>query len=64
MDKDLKILIQKLEAQGWEVRKSSRGWKAIPPDKSKPMVTIHGTARGPRSWDNMILQLKRSGFMR
>ncbi|MEH0058776.1 hypothetical protein [Auritidibacter ignavus] len=64
MDKDLKNLFKKLEAQGWEVRTSKKGFWAIPPDETKPKVMIHGTANGSRSWQNMMAQLKRSGFIK
>ena len=62
MDKKLRNLFAELTAQGWTVRAAKKGWMAIPPDKSEPLVAIHGTARGARSWENMIAQLKRSGF--
>jgi hypothetical protein len=62
LEKDLKVLFKKLKAQGWEIRETRKGQFAVPPDKSKPLVQIHNTARGSRSWDNMMSQLKRSGF--
>lgn len=60
--KDLKVLFRKLKAHGWEIRETKKGQFAVPPDRSKPMVLIHNTARGSRSWENMMAQLKRSGF--
>lgn len=60
--KELKQLFKKLEAQGWEIKKTSRGNWAIPPNPERPMVQIHNTANGSRSWKNMMAQLKRSGF--
>lgn len=62
MNKDLKILIKKLESQGWTIKRTKRGMYAVPPDKALPMVMIHLTANGSRSWENMMAQLKRSGF--
>lgn len=62
MVNDLKVLLKELERQGWEICESSRGIMAVPPNKEKPMVSIHKTARGSRSWQNMIAQLRRSGF--
>lgn len=62
MNKDLKILFKKLEAQGWTIRPTKKGQYAVPPDPQKPMVQIHNTARGSRSWNNMMAELKRSGF--
>lgn len=63
MNKDLKVLFKKLEAQEWTFRKTTRGQFAVPPDKSKALVQIHNTARGSRSWNNMMAELKRSGFV-
>lgn len=63
MGNDLKVLLKKLESQGWEIRPTKKGQYAAPPDKSLPMVQIHNTARGSRSWKNMIATLKRSGFI-
>lgn len=63
MNKDLKVLFKKLEAQEWEIRTTRKGQYAVPPNKSLPMVQIHNTANGSRSWKNMIAALKRSGFV-
>lgn len=62
MDKDLKILLQKLEAQGWETRKTRKGLFAVPPDPDLQMVLIHMTPSDRRAWANTISRLKRSGF--
>lgn len=64
MGNDLKKLLKELEAQGWSIRQTKKGQYAVPPDQSRPMVQIHNTADGSRSWENMIAQLKRSGFER
>lgn len=64
MDKELKLLLKKLVAQGWVIRETRKGQFAVPPDPELPMVQIHNTARGSRSWANMMAQLKRSGFTR
>lgn len=63
MDKDLKVLFRRLEAQGWRIRKTKKGQYAVPPDPTQQLVQIHNTARGSRSWENMMGQLKRSGYM-
>lgn len=63
MNKDLKVLFKNLEAQGWIIRQTRKGQYAVPPDKSLPMVQIHNTANGSRSWKNMMSDLKRSGFV-
>ena len=61
MDKDLKKLLKALEAQGFEVRKSGKGY---------PMVYLRGEfvaklAQTPgdwRSWKNGLAALRRHGF--
>ena len=63
MDKQLKALFRERLDQGWLVKESRKGRMTIPPDGSKPIVAIHGTTRGARSWENMLAQLKRSGFV-
>lgn len=64
MEKRLKALFQELESQGWELVSTKKGWFAVPPDKGKPMVAIHGTPSDHRSWVNMIATLRRSGFIK
>lgn len=63
MDKGLAALFEKLEAQGWELRETKKGWFAVPPDKGRPMVAIHGTPSDHRAWRNMLALLKRSGYI-
>lgn len=62
MRKDLKKVFTSLEAQGWRIEPRKNGWFAYPPDKSKSIVTIHGTPSDRRAWDNMMAALRRSGY--
>lgn len=61
-NKDFRPVIDELKTQGWEVEQTSQGhWKAVPPDKSKPVVHFSGSLE-PRALKNTISELKRSGF--
>ena len=62
-DKRLKWLLEELEAQGFRLREIKSGWMAMPPDRSKPGVTIHKTPSDVRAWNNMTAQLRRVGFI-
>lgn len=63
MGSDLKKVFSELEAQGWEIRPKKNGWMVVPPDESKPIVTIHRTPSDRRAWNNMMATLRRSGFI-
>lgn len=63
MDKDLAKVLTELEAQGWRIEQRKKGVMAIPPDKSKPIVTIHKTPSDRRAWNNMMAALRRSGYL-
>ena len=49
--------------QGWRVEETKKGLMFIPADKSKPQVLLHHTAKGGRSDENAIAQLRRSGLI-
>lgn len=61
-DKRLKELLESLEEQGGRITEVRKGWMIYPPDKAKPGVTIHKTPSDHRAWNNMLSQLRRSGF--
>ena len=63
MRKDLKQVFASLEEQGLTIRTVKSGWMVVPPDESKPIVTIHGTPSDHRAWNNMMAALRRSGFI-
>jgi len=57
-----RVLVGKVEAQGWRIESKKDGWMCWPPDKSKPGVMIH---RSPSDehWHKMaIRRLKLSGY--
>lgn len=64
MADDLKAIRKELVAQGWRLEDARRGGhtKAFPPDKSMPMVTLPSTPGGGRWLQNLLSQLRRSGF--
>lgn len=62
LDKRTKKLLKTLEAQGARLKKRKSGYMAFPPDRSKRAVMIHLTPSDHRAWDNMIAELRKSGF--
>lgn len=60
--KELREILDALVDQGWRVEDVGRRYKAFPPDKSLPMVTIAKTPSGGRWKANLLAQLRRSGF--
>jgi len=57
-------LIKMARKQGWEVKDSGgRHIKLIPPDPTKPIVTIARSASDWRAFKNALAQLRRSGFV-
>jgi len=60
-NKDLKEILEALEAQGWRIEHGGKHYRAFPPDRTKPMVTIQTTPSGKRWKQNLIALLRRSG---
>lgn len=62
--KDIKRIRKALEAQGWRIEHRKGGhYMAYPPDKSLPPVLLPSTPSGPRWRQNLLAQLRRSGFV-
>lgn len=60
---DVRTVIDKLNEQGWEVERTGGGhWKAVPPDKSKPLVHF-SSCREPHALRNTLSDLRKSGFV-
>jgi hypothetical protein len=59
----VKSLLEELEAQGWRIKDSKKGWMVYPPDVSKNPVAIHKTPSDHRAWNNLMSELKRAGFI-
>lgn len=62
--KDFKTIVEEAEKQGFRIdyRKGGRVM-FYSPDKAKPVVTAHQTPSDHRALDNLIAQLRRSGFI-
>jgi len=61
MADDLKTIRRMLVTQGWTIR-TGRHDMGYPPDKSKPAVVLPSTPGGGRWRENLLAQLRRSGF--
>lgn len=61
-DKRIKPLLKKLSAQGWTIHPIKKGWMCIPPDVTKPAVTIHKTPSDAKWFETCKRLLKRSGY--
>jgi hypothetical protein len=59
---DLKTIRKALIAQGWTIRTGTKHDVAYPPDKSKSAVVLPSTPGGGRWRENLLAQLRRSGF--
>lgn len=57
-------LIAELSEQGWRVEQARNGYKAMPPDRTRPMVFVstHGVEQNGRGAKNLLSDLRRSGF--
>jgi hypothetical protein len=61
---DIKAIRKALIDQGWRIEARKGGHDmAFPPDKSKAPVSLPGTPGGGRWLQNLIAQLRRSGFV-
>jgi hypothetical protein len=61
---DFKAIRKTAEQQGWQVDKMKSGhWKLVPPDETKPIVYMPGTASDWRSVHNCLSDMKKSGLV-
>ncbi len=61
MKKDFAKLIKELEANGYRVRRTSKGhYQVLKGNRS--ITYFAGTPSDRRSWDNSMAPLKRDGF--
>lgn len=61
--KTIRELREAAIAQGWRVEDTTKGVMFFPADKTKGQVLLHHTARGPRSDENAIAELRRAGLI-
>lgn len=59
----LKDLRAELEAQGFEIRETKKGFMIIPPDPAAQVVVVHKTESDHRAASNTLARLRRSGFI-
>lgn len=59
--KEITKILRALEQQGWRIQRGSKHYKAYPPNKNIPPVTIPSTPGGGRWRQNLISQLRRAG---
>lgn len=59
--KEIRNLVHELEAQGFEVRKTTKGRYFIT-KAGKPITTISGTPSDHRALANAIAKLRRAGY--
>lgn len=59
---DIRVLIRKLNEQGFSVSQTGRGhWRVVPPDPSKSLVHF-SRLEEPRAFKNTLSDLRKSGF--
>ncbi len=61
--REIQQIRRALIKQGWRIEARKGGHDmAFPPDKTKRPVPLPSTPGGPRWRDNLIAQLRQSGF--
>lgn len=63
MSNDMRRIIKALEAQGFTVRRTSKGHWLVRNADGLAVGTISGTPSDHRSWRNALAPLKRAGFI-
>lgn len=63
MARDIDQIKQALRDQGWDIRNKGGKDMAYPPNKAKQPVLLPTTPGGGRWKQNLIAQLRRSGFI-
>lgn len=63
VEKDFGKYLRAAEQQGWEVRPKKKGFMLVPADKTKNMVMVHRTPSDNRALNNILAEMRRSGFV-
>lgn len=63
MARDIDSIVAALDDQGWHIERKGGKRMAYPPDRSKSPVLLPDTPGGGRWRQNLIAQLRRSGFV-
>lgn len=61
--KELKRIRKALVQQGWRIERRGSHDVAYPPDRSKRQVTLPDTPSDHRWYQNLVHQLRQSGFV-
>lgn len=59
---EIREIIRALEAQGWRVDGGGKHYKAFPSDNTRAIVTFSKTPSDSRWKQNLLAQLRRSGY--
>ncbi|MDX3672695.1 hypothetical protein [Streptomyces europaeiscabiei] len=62
MNKDLKKLVEALEAQGFDVEVGRRNPHPVVRKDGRRVATLSSTPSDSRAWKNGIAALRRAGF--
>lgn len=62
-DGKVRDLLLKAEAQGFRTERGAKSVKLIPPDKTKPIVTVSCTPSDANFYWELRRMLKRAGFV-
>lgn len=62
MDKDLRKIVQALEAQGFEVVTTTKGHLKVLRE-GRVVAVFAGTPSDRRSWKNSLARARRAGFI-
>lgn len=63
MKKELQDLLSEAQRQGFQRKDTKKGFQMVPPDPSKPIVTVHKTPSDHRAFRNLVAQFRRSGLV-
>jgi hypothetical protein len=62
MDKQVRVLVEEAQRQGWTARPTKKGWLLLAPD-GVGMVTIHGTPSDSHWLGNAVSRMRKHGFV-
>lgn len=62
MDKQVRVLVEEAQRQGWTVRPKKKGFLLLAPD-GVGMVTVHSTPSDSHWLGNAVSRMRRHGFV-
>ena len=63
MGKEFQRYLRAATNQGWTQVPTRKGMQLIPPDPEKPIVQAHRTPSDHRALENLLAEMRRSGFV-